>query len=176
MPFENKKLLEFLEEVDKILEKKIELIAVGGTAMTLLNLKSSTIDLDFEIKGKEYHSLQKVLKILNPGFKIDIFIDGLIFSQQLPEDFRKTTIPIHSTFKNIQLSALHPLDIVVTKIGRLNARDQEDIQTCIKKFKLTSKQIQKRAEKVEYTGNPEHYQYNIQYALKEFFKKKKSRW
>lgn len=44
-------LLGFLQEVDKELERAITLIAVGGTALTLLDAKTSTIDADFTIPG-----------------------------------------------------------------------------------------------------------------------------
>jgi len=43
-------LLKWLGNLDKKLKKNITLIAVGGTAMTLLGLKTSTRDIDFCIK------------------------------------------------------------------------------------------------------------------------------
>jgi hypothetical protein len=171
MPFENKRLLEFLEEVDKILYQKITLIAVGGTAMTLLKLKQSTIDIDFDLSRNEAKAFREALETLKPGFKIDIFEDGLIFTQQLPADYQKNAISIKKAkFKNIQLSALHPLDIVVTKIGRLNERDKEDIKACIRKFKPTKKQVQKRAGQIQYVGHESVYHANLQYVLKNYFK------
>lgn len=44
---DKKSLLDFLSEIDRKLKRKITLIAAGGTALTLLDLKSSTIDIDF---------------------------------------------------------------------------------------------------------------------------------
>ena len=46
-------LLGFLEEVEKELAKKVTLVAAGGTAMTLLNAKPSTTDVDFTIPGRD---------------------------------------------------------------------------------------------------------------------------
>jgi hypothetical protein len=43
MPFEADKLMEFLAIVDEELKQPLELTAVGGTAMTLLGIKDSTI-------------------------------------------------------------------------------------------------------------------------------------
>lgn len=169
MPFENKRLLEFLEEVDKVLAQKITIIAVGGTAMTLLNLKTSTIDIDFEVSGQEGKILRKALDELKPGFRVDVFSDGLIFSQLLPPDFRKKAIPVKTKFKNIQLFALHPVDIVSSKIGRLNARDEQDIQSCIKIFKLTKKQIEKRGKQIEYVGHEGTYESNLKFVIENFF-------
>lgn len=48
----NSKLLDFLEELDKELDGKIIVVAVGGTAMTLLGIKPS-YTLTFKIKGLE---------------------------------------------------------------------------------------------------------------------------
>lgn len=170
MPFENKRLLEFLEEMDQQLETSITLTAVGGTAMTLLNLKSSTIDIDFEFStNQEKQAFEKAEAALGHGYKIDKFVNGLIFSQQLPGDFRKTTKFISTKFKHIRLFALHPLDIVVTKIGRMSERDVEDISDCVKKYKLTKQQVKQRAGKIYYIGNPKNYQHNLEIALKKFF-------
>jgi hypothetical protein len=169
MPFEKENLMEFLKHVDKELEKEIKIIAVGGTAMTLLDLKPSTIDIDFDLESDDAEELERVLKTIPHGFRIDIFKDGMIFSQQLPNDYSEKSILIRTDFRNIRLFALHPVDIVVTKIGRLNKRDEEDISACIKKFRLTKQEIEKRAEQVEYIGRKENYEINLTYVLKNFF-------
>jgi hypothetical protein len=44
---ENAQLIDFLKEVDKKLMRRIDLVAVGGKAMTLLILKPSTRDMNF---------------------------------------------------------------------------------------------------------------------------------
>ena len=160
-------LLDFLEILDKNLERPIEIIAVGGTAMTLLGIKTSTIDIDFEVKPEDFPVLKTALNIPH-GYRIDVFTNGLIFSQQLPGDYREKSISIKN-FKNIRLLALHPIDIVVTKIGRLNERDKEDIKSCIKKFGLTKKQIKERAQKVEYAGKEELYEDSLEHVIKLFF-------
>ncbi len=160
-------LLDFLGILDKHMEKQIELIAVGGTAMTLLGIKTSTIDIDFEVKPEDFPALKTALNIPH-GYRIDVFTNGLIFSQQLPADYREKSMPIKN-FKNIRLLALHPIDIVVTKIGRLNERDKEDIKSCIKKFGLTRRQIKERAKKVEYVGKEEFYKDSLEHVIKFFF-------
>ncbi len=100
MPFENKQLLEFLEQVDKQLEKSIDIIAVGGTAMTLLKLKQSTIDIDFDFSRNDIIVFEKALQKIPHGFKIDLYTDGMIFSQQLPEDYRSKAIPVKTLLYN----------------------------------------------------------------------------
>lgn len=161
--------MEFLKGIDKTLEREINLVAVGGTAMTLLGLKPSTIDIDFDLTSKDSRELNKALDATPHGFRIDIFGDGLIFSQQLPDDHMERSIPIKARFRNIKLYALHPLDIVVTKIGRLNQRDSEDIEACIRRFGLTKKEVEERAKQVEYIGRDENYRINLRCVLKRFF-------
>ena len=46
-----------------------------------------------------------------------------------------------------------PVDIIVTKAGRLDLRDMGDIEACIRKFRLTKKSITRRGREVRYVGN-----------------------
>ena len=70
---------------------------------------------------------------------------------------------------NIKLMTLHPVDIVVTKIGRLNDRDIEDIETCINKFKLKKEDILQRVKEMDYVGSEESYQTNLGRVIKEYY-------
>lgn len=169
MQLDKSMLMGLLEQVDNELDRMIKVIAVGGTAMTLLDLKPSTIDIDFDLSSRDAKELERALKAVPHGFRIDIFRDGLIFSQQLPEDHFAISIPIGTDFKNIELRALHPVDIVASKIGRLNERDLQDIESCIGKFGLTKEQIEERARLVEYVGREENYMINLRNVLSRFF-------
>jgi hypothetical protein len=166
---DRKVLIEFLKQVDKELIRNIILVAVGGTALTLLNAKSSTRDIDFTIPSKHYEYFQRALKETAHGFTVDYWPDGTVYSQTLPDDYLRRSRKIRK-MKHIRLKALHPVDIVVTKIGRLDKRDKQDIQTCIRKFKLAKTQVAKRAKMVEYVGRPENYGINLHYVLRNFFK------
>lgn len=171
MSLDNTKLLDFLEEVGKELTRKVTVIAVGGTAMTLLKAKPSTIDVDFTIPSDYYDEFQSALKNIPHGFTVHCFHDGAIFVNMLPDDYLKKSIPVKKRIKNIELKALHPVDIVVTKIGRLDKRDLQDIESCIKKFKLKKKDIIKRAGQLGYAADEDNYQINLQNVIKEFFEK-----
>ena len=168
MPLDRSALLDFLNILDEELLKRITLVAVGGTAMTLLDLKSSTIDIDFTIPSNDIYAYKKAEQNIQHGLKIDIWEDGYVFSQSLPSDYLEKSIEI-KTFEHIVLKALHPVDIVVTKIGRLNDRDVQDIESCIKRFNLSKKQIEERAANIEYAGDYELYKYNLNFVLKKFF-------
>ena len=170
MSLDNTKLLDFLGEIDKELKRKIVIVAVGGTAMTLLKVKSSTIDVDFTIPREYFGDFEHAKKTVQPGFKVDLFHDGAVFVNMLPEDYLKRSIPIKTKLKSIKLMALHPVDIVVTKIGRLDERDEQDIESCIRKFKLKKDQITKRASQLGSAANEYAFQINLQNTVKKFFK------
>lgn len=169
MSLDNTKLLDFLGEVDKELSRKIVVVAVGGTAMTLVKAKPSTIDVDFTIPGEFYAEFEKAKKIVNPGFRVDLFHDGMVFITGLPEDYLKKSKPIRAKLKNIQLRVLDPVDIVITKIARLDERDDQDIESCIKRFKIKKSQITKRAKEIGYSGNDEVFKGNLEIVLRKFF-------
>lgn len=164
-------LLEFLEAIDPELKRTISLVAVGGTAMTLLNLKISTIDIDFTAPQPDKSEFERVMKVLEPGVRIDFYTDGLIYSQQLPNDYIKKSIlidlPKGYNIKNTVLKALNPIDIIITKIARLNARDRDDIRECIKRYRPAKEEIRTRARSVlkSYHANEAVYKMNLKSVL-----------
>ena len=129
-------LLEFLEAVNESLTSKITLVAAGGTAMTLLDLKPSTIDIDFTIPSGDLTEFEQALKNNPTGYKVDRWADGYVFCQALPDDYVEKSVKIKE-FTRISLRALNPIDIIATKIGRLNQRDIQDIGTIVTKFKIS---------------------------------------
>jgi hypothetical protein len=169
MPLDKSMLLEFLRSLDAEVSPEITVVAVGGTAMTLLGLKPSTIDLDFTLPDDDFQEFQRANARLQHGFTLHSYRDGAIFTQILPEDYLEKSIKIDSGLKHVRLRALHPVDIVVTKIGRLDDRDLEDISLCIRKFGILKSQIEERAGQVQYAGNEEYYQTNLQHVLKKFY-------
>lgn len=164
---DRKTLMGWLREIDKKLSRKIIIVAVGGTAMTLLGHKPSTIDIDFCVSSSD-----KILfeKHVGRKFKVDIFVDGFIFSEQLPEDYSEKAGTILELEK-ITLKALSPVDIVITKCARLNARDEEDIISIAKK--VSKPELLERFERVvgTYSGRGEDYRANFDYIIQRYFSK-----
>ena len=158
-------LVKWLRSIDKKLHRKMTLIAAGGTAMTLLGLKSSTIDVDFCLKSEDKNDFEKAL---DKKFKVDIFTDGYIFSEQLPADYFEKSKEIVK-MKNIALNALNPIDIIITKAARFNARDEEDIGALSKH--VDKNELVKRFNEVlkSYSGKEEDYKYHLSIILKRFF-------
>src|SRR3972149_586638 len=138
MPLEKTQLVAIVGRFKHELSRQIPLVAAGGTAMTLLDLKPSTIDIDFMGPGEDIADFKAALKNISHGFTIDLYDDGVVFSQILPEDYLEKSIHIRR-IGELTLRSLQPVDIVVTKIGRLDDRDLQDIDACIKGHGLTGK-------------------------------------
>jgi hypothetical protein len=172
MPCDKTALLDFLSVLDEDLIKKITLVAAGGTAMTLLDLKTSTIDIDFTNPGCDRVEFEIALKNNPPGYRVDRWTDGCVFCQTLPKDYLEKSIKIKE-FDHISLRALQPLDIIVTKIGRLNDRDLQDIEACIKKANVSKTEILERALLVvqTYREPEEDYLKHLDLVLNKFFNK-----
>ena len=168
MLLDNTKLLDFLGEIDKELTRKIVVVAVGGTAMTLLKAKSSTIDVDFTIPSQYYGDFERAKEIVQPGFQVELYHDGAVFVNMLPYDYLKRSKLVKTKLKKMELRALHPVDVVVTKIGRLDERDEQDIESCMKKFKITKSGVVKRANQMEASRHDKIFKKNLKAFLKKF--------
>ncbi|MBS3137581.1 hypothetical protein J4232_04045 [Candidatus Woesearchaeota archaeon] len=169
---DQQQLLDYLDQLDALLQKKITLVAVGGTALCLMNLKESTKDVDFCAATKqEFEMIKQASKKVKTIFKIDLYHTGYIFCLQLPDDyiFRARSFP--SNFKNISLKTLSPIDIIITKTGRLNQRDIEDIEAVIKNKKVDKIELIDRFNiiKKSIPSNDAVFEENFKMVLKEFF-------
>ena len=169
MSLDKSELMALLSEVDVLLGRKIMLVAAGGTALTLLDAKPSTIDIDFTGPADDIDEFSKAENSIPHGFKIDKYKDGAVFTQILPDDYLQKSKRIKTNLRNIDLRTLHPLDIVASKVGRLNERDKQDITTCVRKFRLAKAKVKKRAGEVQYAGNEDIYDDNLKYVLDNFF-------
>ncbi len=137
--------------------------------MTLIKAKASTLDVDFTIPDEYYDEFDRVYNLNKPGFRVDIFYGGMVFTTNLPEDYLEKTLEIKTNFKNIKIRALNPMDIVLTKVYRMNLRDVEDIKTCIKKFKLTKKILKSRAKQNLQWQKDSEWQESFSKVIKEFY-------
>ena len=148
------------------------MIAVGGTAMTLLGLKDSTEDVDFCIENeKDYKMVDECRLRIKNEIRIDLFKEGYIFSVQLPEDYIKLATKSNIKFTNMNLRQLNPLDIIISKTDRLNQRDIEDIKMLVKKKRVDKKRLTKRYKLVTkfLPGHEENFKYNMKYVLNNLF-------
>ncbi len=161
-------LFNLLKYFDQEAKQRITLVAVGGTAMTLLDLKVSTMDIDFTLPRNDKAEFDRIRTVVSHGFKIDVYTDGDVFCNRLPNDYLERSSEI-ANLNKIFLRALHPVDIVVTKIGRLNPRDIQDIESCISRCKIKKEDILKRASEMIYVGREVDYKYHLQWVIQKFY-------
>lgn len=139
-------LLERLSIWNGFLKRKVHLVACGGTALTLLDIKPSTKDIDLLVPiVEEYDYLLKTLKDLgyksrsgagwarDDGFIFDLFPGKRVHTTELlgsPLD-AGGNIPVKE-FDRIYLGVLNYYDIIVSKLFRGSGVDMEDCLMLVK--------------------------------------------
>lgn len=133
-------LLERLGIWNGFLKRKVHLVACGGTALTLLDVKPSTKDIDLLVPVVEEHSyLMKILKDLgyksasgagwarDDGFIFDLFPGKRVHTTELLESPLDSgnNIPVKE-FTHIYLGVLNYYDIIISKLFRGTGVDMED--------------------------------------------------
>lgn len=145
-------LLNTLSVWNSHLRKRVHLIACGGTALTLLNIKESTKDVDFLVPEEgEYAYLVNILQDLgyknitgagwaaNEGFIFDLYPGKKIFMTELLESpLREGNSMLFEEFEYIYLGILNYYDLLISKIFRYGSVDKDD---CMALFKVKSKEI-----------------------------------
>lgn len=165
-------LMSYLRQLDKLLKRKVTLVAVGGTAMTLYGLKEATKDVDFCTQTKEdWAAVNSAAKKAKSRFRLDLFREGHIYILQLPEDYAPKSRPLKEQFKNLEVKLLSPIDIILTKTSRLNERDVEDIRALVTNKRVDKKKLIERYKLVKgtYAGSEAAFQERFEQVIKEFF-------
>lgn len=154
-----KKLIELLQSISKYADTKIKIYALGGTALTLLNIKKSTLDIDINIEtNKEYEYISKLFEqigfekvggirwITQEGFAFDVFRGSNILGTDLLPDCLNLSKFINS-FGYIELYTLSLQDIIISKLSRGDSRDFEDIEAIFRKEKINLQELVDRYKK-----------------------------
>ena len=140
-------LLNILFIWNRYLKRRVHLIACWGTALTLLNLKASTIDIDLLIPNRdEYKYLLKTIMDLGyeqktgtgwqkeRGFRFDLFPGNKIFITELLESpLDEGNHMLFKEFTSIYLGILNYYDLIISKLFRFTPVDREDCLTLIRK-------------------------------------------
>lgn len=128
------------------LKRKVRLVACGGTALTLLDVKPSTKDIDLLVPvPEEYNYLIKTLKDLgyesasgsgwarDDGFIFDLFPGKRVHATELLESplDNGNNIPVKE-FTHIYIGVLNYYDIIISKLFRGTSVDMEDCLTLIR--------------------------------------------
>ncbi len=134
-------LLDVLGQWNVFFKRKIHLIACGGTALTLLDIKPSTKDVDFLVPVEsEYKYLVKILKDLGyrqttgSGWqkKGDLFIYDLFpgkrihTTELLESPLKEGNHLLLKEFSHLYVGILNEYDLVVSKLFHGTDVDFED--------------------------------------------------
>lgn len=144
-----------LIKIGNILEKRISVYAIGGTAMMLRSIKDSTLDIDFVFDRKSDRdefiiALRKLgakdsnvtliygLKSNTPivlefeNCRFDLFMNKIITSM-FSEKMKSRAEQIHEFGKNLIVKVADPHDLIIMKSVTSRTKDLDDISTIVNK-------------------------------------------
>jgi len=145
-------LLDRLSIWNGFLKRKVRLVACGGTALTLLDVKPSTKDIDLLVPViGEYQYLIRTLKDLgyksasgagwarDDGFIFDLFPGKRVHTTELLESplDKGNNIPVKE-LTHIYLGVLNFYDIIISKLFRGTGIDMED---CLMLMRVKGKEV-----------------------------------
>jgi len=181
-------LLKNLSAWDRFMKRKVRIIACGGTAMTLINIKASTKDIDLLIpEPKEYKYLVNTIIDLgyerktgtgwqkDRGYIFDLYVGKTIFTTELLESPLKAGnyIPFKN-FSSIHLGVLNYYDLIITKLFRYSSIDIDDCLSLIKEKageidigKLKSRFYETSSYDISYEKNRKNFDYFYKKVTKE---------
>jgi len=143
-------LTDLLGQWNAFLRRKVHLVACGGTALTLMDIKSSTKDVDFLVPVEpEYRYLIKTLKDLGYQqqtgsgwhksgnlFVFDLFVGKRIHTTDLmASPLEKGNHTLFKEFSHLYIGILNPYDLIASKLFRGTAVDFEDCLMLMKSRK-----------------------------------------
>ena len=123
-------IIRHMEKVGDMVKEKYELVAVGGTCLTLQGIKSYTRDVDYIVERGDMLKFADAYKSFYDGV-IHLAEPCTCFAIYMPSDYVSHTFNV-GTFGNINLCMLSLADIVITKASRYNDRDKTDLESCVR--------------------------------------------
>ncbi len=144
---DRQRLESILESWTQFVKSRVRLVACGGTALTLHNLKESTKDIDFIVPVEgEYRKLIGVLQSI--GYRqvtgygwghpqdnliFDLYCGHRIYTTELIESpLLKGNSARWKVFKKLEIYILNSYDLIISKMFRGDATDVEDSVVLIK--------------------------------------------
>ncbi|MBW1860488.1 MAG: hypothetical protein JRI70_10610 [Deltaproteobacteria bacterium] len=163
------RLLETLDNWDQLMNFRTQLIACGGTALTLLELKESTKDVDFVVPVvAEYERLMKFLKAIgyrekqggwahpdDPLFLYQFWYGSRVFTTDLLDSpLQEGRNILIKQWRHIYLGALNLVDLIITKVFRGTSVDMDDCIVAFEKGQVDPQQLLMRyVETASYDPN-----------------------
>ena len=166
-----RELIETIDNWEHLISFKVNLIGCGGTALTLLEIKESTKDIDMIVPvQKEYDRLMTFLGSIgyqergnglvhpnDPNFLYQFWTGNRVFTTELLDSPLEPdkNIPIKE-WGHIYLGALNLQDLIITKMFRGTQVDLDDCLAVFSASKMDPEAILERyAEAAKYDLNPD---------------------
>lgn len=147
--------IKFIEEFAKEQGEVVELLIIGGLAMSLYGIPRFTNDIDGEIKcGEQF--FYDLIRHLNKKGIVNNLSDnvsgwGII---PLPEGYIERAEKVYKS-NNLVVKILDPADFVISKILRGTEEDFRDSLAVIKKYKISKESLIERKELIQFPRDPE---------------------
>jgi hypothetical protein len=170
-------LLSTMENWDQLLSFDVNLVACGGTALTLLKVKDSTKDIDFIVPiQKEHERLMKFLSSIgykekggglahpdDPFFLYQFWAGNRVFTTDLLESPLKEGNHISiKKWRHINLVVLNLYDLIITKIFRATSVDIDDCVSAFIGYGVDPERLyRKYSEAAGYDLNPDRMMSNF---------------
>lgn len=142
---------EFLREVDLALEQAVNLHCLGGFILVVLyGAPRTTVDLDYisvyppeaaaklEIIAGERSALAK---------KCKVFLHSVSGTSDFPDEYQSRLQLLRLGLQHLQLWALDPYDLVLSKLSRNSPKDRDDVKFVAEALSLEFDVVYARWEK-----------------------------
>lgn len=176
--------LHSLKEFNKDNKLIINAYISGGSTMSFYNPNRATLGLDIEVKSQNKKVLIPSLELNHTDMILPnmqkIYIDSLSHTQFyiMSKDYISNSIPI-DIFKYekdniviIKPYSISPLDLILSKLTRWSANDQNDVYSLIKKHFVVKEQLKDEIElasaTIGYIDNANKLNNNINECLDMF--------
>ncbi len=150
----------FIEKIEYLVKKKaekVELLLIGGLAMSFYELPRFTVDIDAEIQCSDecYLDIMDYLKKEGIASNISDNIDGWGMIP-LPGGYRDRAKKVYES-DYLKLKVLDPVDFVFSKILRGTEEDFDDVIEVIKKFHVNEEDLKDREKLIKFPKDPETF-------------------
>lgn len=153
--------LSFLAEIDQAVTDQISFHCLGGFVITMLyGLARSTADVDV-VTFVPRDEITRLINLAGKGSVLykrhKVYLDPVTIVQ-LPEDYdQRLTRMFPHTFERLQLFALDPYDLALSKLERNTQKDRDDVKHLARVVPLDLQILEERyrRELRPYLGIPE---------------------
>lgn len=166
-------LFQLLESISKYVEREVDMYALGGTALTILGIKPSTLDIDINIDSHEqylyvcsifeqigFKQIGGIRWQTQEGLFFDLFEGSNILGTVLLPDCLEKSSFIRS-FGKIRLYTLSLYDIIISKLARGDMRDFEDIKRIFDKQNINLSELVERYKETMETSIVSNYKQKL---------------